>query len=213
MNKHMWLVIFLALVLLVSGCATSDQNRTKAEGAGIGAAIGGLAGYLIGEEKGALIGATAGAGVGFLAGREVAKRKAEYATRENFLEAEITRTAEYNESIRAYNTQNTEELAALEEEAEALRAAYETGAEEKSVLLAKQADLKERLAQHKELEEDLLAELKVQNEILEQESAEAPEDDPYLAKLEKEVQELRENIQNLQEDSTQLASIDERLSV
>lgn len=101
----------------------------------------------------------------------------------------------------------------MEEEAEALRAAYETGAEEKSVLLAKQADLKERLAQHKELEEDLLAELKVQNEILEQESAEAPEDDPYLAKLEKEVQELRENIQNLQEDSTQLASIDERLSV
>lgn len=213
MQGKTWLIAFVLVTLLASGCATSDQNRTKAEGAGIGAAIGGLAGFLIGDEKGALIGAAAGAGVGFLAGREVAKRKAEYANREDFLEAEITRTAEYNETIRAYNAQNTEELAALEKEANALREAYEAGAEEKSVLLAKQADLKERLAQHTELEEDLLAELKVQNEILEQERAKAPKDDPYLAKLEREVQELRDNIQSLQEDSTQLASIDERLSV
>jgi len=207
------LITFVLVALLVSGCATSDQTRTKAEGAGIGAAIGGLAGYLIGDEKGALIGAAAGAGVGFLAGREIAKRKAEYASREDFLDAEITRTAEYNETIRAYNQQNEMELAALEKEAEALREAYETGAEQKSSLLAKQADIKERLAQHKELEEDLVAELEVQTEIIEQEGADAPEDDPYIAKLEKEVQELRANIQTLQEDSAQLASIDERLSV
>jgi hypothetical protein len=53
----------------------------------------------------------------------------------------------------------------------------------------------------------------VQTEIIVQEKAEAPEDDPYIAKLEKEVQELQDNIATLQEDSTQLASIDERLSV
>ena len=213
MKTRTWLVVFMAAVLLAAGCATSDQNRTKAEGAGIGAAIGGLAGYLIGDEKGALIGAAAGAGVGFLAGREIAKRKAEYASREDFLDAEITRTAEYNDTIRAYNQQNELELAALEKEAEALSVAYEAGAEQKSSLQAKQADIKERLAQHKELEEDLLAELEVQNEIIEQEGADAPEDDPYIAKLEKEVQELRINIETLQEDSAQLASIDERLSV
>lgn len=213
MNGKTWLITLVLVALLASGCATSDQNRTKAEGAGIGAAIGGLAGYLIGDEKGALIGAAAGAGAGFLAGREIAKRKAEYASREDFLDAEIARTAEYNETIRAYNEQNEVELAALENEAGALREAYEAGAEQKSALLAKQADIKDRLAQHKELEEDLLAELEVQTEIIEQEGAEVSEDDPYIAKLEKEVQELRTNIEVLQEDSTQLASIDERLSV
>ena len=213
MKTRTWLVVFMAAVLLVSGCATSDQTRTKAEGAGIGAALGGLAGYLIGDEKGALIGAAAGAGVGFLAGREIAKRKAEYASREDFLDAEITRTAEYNQTIRAYNQKNEVELAALENEAEALREAYEAGAEQKSTLLAKQAEIKERLSQHQDLEEDLLAELKIQNGIIQEEGSEAAEDDPYIAKLEKEVQELRANIEVLQEDSAQLASIDERLSV
>jgi hypothetical protein len=53
----------------------------------------------------------------------------------------------------------------------------------------------------------------VQTKIIEQEGAEAAEDDPYIARLEKEVRELRDNIETLQEDSAQLASIDERLSV
>ncbi len=213
MKTRIWPVAFLIVILLVSGCATSDQTRTKAEGAGIGAALGGLAGYLIGDEEGALIGAAAGAGVGFLVGREIAQRKAKYASREDFLDAEIARTAEYNQTIRAYNEKSESEIAALEKEAEALRDAYKAGAEQKSTLLAKQADIKERLAQNKQLEEDLLAELEVQTKIIEQEGAEATKDDPYIAKLEKEVQELQDNIATLQEDSTQLASIDERLSV
>lgn len=205
-------LVFMAVIL--SGCATgSDQRRTKAEGAAVGAAVGGLAGFLIGDGRGALIGAAAGAGLGYLAGREVAKRKAEYATQEEFLEAEAARTAEYNETMRAYNAKSRQELATLEEEVESLRQAYEEGAEEKDALLARQAEVQKRIQENEELEEELVGELAIQKAIIEEERQSLPEDDPRIAALEKEVQELQANIAALGEGSAQLARIDERLSI
>ncbi|NCC94357.1 MAG: glycine zipper 2TM domain-containing protein, partial [Opitutae bacterium] len=70
------LVVVLLVFALLPGCATmSDQNRTKAEGTGVGAVVGGLLGLAIGGGRGAAIGAAAGAGLGFLVGNEIAKRK------------------------------------------------------------------------------------------------------------------------------------------
>jgi len=211
-SKAIILLIFAAVVM--SGCVTgSDQRRTKAEGTAVGAALGGLAGYLIGDGKGAAIGAAAGAGLGYLAGREVAKRKAQYVSQEEFLEAEAARTAEYNETMRAYNTKSMQEIAALEEEVESLRQAYEEGAEEKDTLLARQAEVQKRIQENKELEEELKGELAIQEAIIKEESQTLPEDDPRIAALEKEVQELQANIAALAQGSAQLASIDERLSI
>lgn len=211
-SRAIILLVFMAVIL--SGCITgSDQRRTKAEGTAVGAAAGGLAGYLIGDGRGALIGAAAGAGLGYLVGREVAKRKAEYATQEEFLEAEAARTAEYNETMREYNDRSRQELAALEEEVESLRQAYEEGAEEKDTLLARQAEVQKRIQENEELEEELKSELAIQTAIIEEERQSLPEDDPHIAALEKEVQELQANIAALGEGSAQLASIDERLSI
>ena len=54
------LVTALVVLSLLPGCATmSDQTRTKAEGTGVGAVVGGLIGYAVG---GSLI----GVGLGFV---------------------------------------------------------------------------------------------------------------------------------------------------
>jgi hypothetical protein len=214
MKTFRCIAVAAMILVLISGCvATSDQQRTKGEGAVLGAVVGGLVGYLAGDTKGAVIGAAAGAGVGYLVGNEIAKRKANYATQEDFLNAEIDRTAEFNETTRAYNERNRIEVARLEQESASLRAAYNSGTEKKSVLQTKQVDVRKRLERNKELEKTLLTEMEIQMAILAKERETLPEDDPHIARLEHEVQELQRNIEILREGSTQLARIDERLSV
>ncbi len=214
MQRSRFVVLLVLMAMVLTGCVTgSDQGRTKAEGTVFGAAVGGLAGYLIGDGKGAAIGAAAGAGLGYLAGREVAKRKAQYATQEDFLDAEIARTAEYNQTMRVYNEESRQEIAGLQHEAETLRRAYDAGTEKQETLLARQEEVRKRLAESRQLEEDLEEELAIQTAIIQQEKRDLPADDPRIAKLEKEVRELQANITALSKGSTQLAQIDERLSV
>ncbi|MCA1794334.1 MAG: glycine zipper 2TM domain-containing protein [Desulfobacteraceae bacterium] len=125
--KFMKAIVFVLLIcLLIPGCAgMSDQNRTKTEGTAVGAVAGGLLGMLIGKEQGAAIGALAGAGVGYLVGNEVAKRKQAYASNEEFLDAEIAGTREFNVTAVAYNQKVSREIAALEKESRSLRTRYD----------------------------------------------------------------------------------------
>jgi len=208
-------IILLVLVCaLIPGCAgMSDQNRTKAEGTAIGAVAGGLLGLVIGGEEGAAIGALAGAGVGFLVGNEVAKRKKAYASDEDFLNAEIASTQEFNSTTLAYNQKMANDIAALEKESKSLRSKYDKGKVKKSSLVAKSETLQKRIDDNAKLEETLAKELEVQTTILAQERKGRPADDQYIARLEKEVKTLQKNLDTLREGSTQLASIDQRLSV
>ncbi|SHF27921.1 Glycine zipper [Desulfacinum infernum DSM 9756] len=205
----------VALVLaLLTGCAgTSDQTRTKAEGAGVGALVGGLLGYAIGDGKGAAIGAALGAGAGFLVGNEVAKRKQAYATTEEFLDAEIASTQEYNKTAVAYNNKLMKDIKALEKESAALRAKYDKGQVDKKTLQARSDALQKKIDDAKKLEKTLAKELEVQTAILAQEKKSRPADDQYLVRLEKEVAALQKNLDKLREGSSQLAQIDQRLSV
>ncbi|SHO51353.1 YMGG-like glycine zipper-containing protein [Desulfopila aestuarii] len=215
MMKTMRMVVLVLLICsLIPGCAgMSDQGRTKAEGTAIGAVAGGLLGLVIGGEKGAAIGAAAGAGLGFLVGNEVAKRKQAYANTEDFLDAEIASTQEFNKTAIAYNKQLTKEIASLEKESTSLRAKYDKGKVDKKALAAKKNDLEKQLADNAKLEKTLSEELEVQNAILAQERKDRPADDKYIARLEKEVNTLQKNLETLRDGSTQLASIDQRLSV
>lgn len=209
-----WMLVLLLVCALLPGCATmSDQNRTRAEGAGVGALVGAGVGALIGGGRGAAIGAVAGAGVGFLVGNEVAKRKQNYASTEEFLDAEIASTQEYNRTAREYNQKLSTDIAALEKESKTLRASYDKGKVKKKTLTAKREDLKKRMAQNKKLEENLSKELEIQTAVLEQEGKERPAGDKRLAKLEQEVKALQKNLDTLRDGSTQLARIDQRLSV
>jgi phage tail tape-measure protein len=141
-------VIVALLAFFVSGCATtgqkkpetesdkeleSDQKRTKIEGAAIGALAGGLLGVALGGDSkvaGALIGAAVGAGAGYLVGNEVAKRKAKYASEEDFLDAEIETATEFNQTAREYNEALRVQIAELDVKSQELRTQYEAGLRE-----------------------------------------------------------------------------------
>lgn len=76
MKKLCSLLTVLAFLLVIAGCET---NKTRvAEGAGIGGAVGALAGGIIGHQtgsgvEGALIGGALGAGTGALVGAQINK--------------------------------------------------------------------------------------------------------------------------------------------
>ncbi len=208
------LVVALLVCALLPGCATmSDQTRTKAEGAGVGAVLGGLLGYAVGGGKGAAIGAAVGAGAGFLVGNEIAKRKQAYASTEDFLDAEIANTQEYNKTAIAYNAQLSKDVAQLEKESTALRAKYDKGQVDKKALAAKSDSLQKKIDDSKKLEDTLAKELVVQTAILVDDKKTRPADDQYIVRLEKEVAALQKNLDTLRDGSTQLAKIDQRLSV
>jgi hypothetical protein len=206
----------LLLSGLVAGCATNettDQDRTRLEGAGVGALVGGLLGHAIGDGRGAAIGAVIGAGAGYLVGDEIAKRKQEYASTEDFLDGEIGRTQEFNSTASAYNQKLGLEIAALEKESGELRARYDQGRVDQRALAATRDDLQRRMDENRDLEETLAQELEVQTAILAQERNGRDANDPYLARLENEIKLLQKNLDTLREGSTQLARIDQRLSV
>lgn len=199
---------------MISGCASMpDDQRTRAEGAGAGAVIGGLLGYLIDGERGALIGAAVGAGAGYAVGNEIAKRKAEYASTEDYLDGEADRVAEFNATTEQYNRRLAAQIAELELEADQLRAQIDAGTADQALLQARRTALQEELENAERLEAALVQELEIQNTILADERKDLPEDDPYIQRLEREVAELQRNLETLRTGSTQLAQIDQRLSV
>jgi hypothetical protein len=208
------LVVVLLVFALLPGCATmSDQNRTKAEGTGVGAVVGGLLGLAIGGGRGAAIGAAAGAGLGFLVGNEIAKRKQAYASTEDFLNAEIANTQEFNKTAIAYNAKLSKDVTTLEKQSKTLRAQYDKGTVDKKVLVAKSDELQKKIDASKKLEDTLAKELEVQTAILADEKKTRPADDQYIVRLQKEVNTLQKNLDKLRDGSTQLAQIDQRLSV
>ncbi|WP_040405977.1 glycine zipper domain-containing protein [Ectothiorhodospira sp. PHS-1] len=214
MNKTCKGLTLLCAAALLSGCATmDDQQRTRGEGAAAGALIGGLLGYAIDRERGAAVGALLGGGVGLAVGNEIAKRKQAYASTEDFLDGEIARVAEFNTTTVAYNQRLSGEIAQLETESSNLRARFDAGSADRRTLQARRDDLRGRIETAQKLEKTLEDELKVQNAILAQESKGRPKDDPYIARLEQEVAALQANLEQLREGSTQLARIDQRLSV
>ena len=94
-----------------------------------------------------------------------------------------------------------------------MRAKYDKGAVNKKTLAAKRDGLQKRIEENTELEKTLSKELEVQTAILKQERKGRPEDDQRIARMEKEVNALQKNLETLREGSTQLAKIDQRLSV
>ncbi|HNC18141.1 MAG TPA: glycine zipper domain-containing protein [Accumulibacter sp.] len=82
-------VVSFILILMsfgLGGCATTDSNRTRAEGAAAGAAVGAAIGYSAGKNSTlTLLGATLGAVVGYVVGDGVAQEKTTYAQQEQHL--------------------------------------------------------------------------------------------------------------------------------
>lgn len=213
----------LAVAITLGGCQTTtnqgtdisgDQTRTVAEGAAVGAAAGALLGYLIGGDGGAAaLGALAGAGAGALVGNVVAERKAAYANEEEFLDGEIAKARQFNTAARSYNQKLATRVAELDRTASTLLAQYKAGSASKQTLESRRSAVQSDLTKAKEMEETLTEEYRVQVAILKDQRDELGTDDPKVKALETEVTELRRNINDLHQDTVQLAEIDERMSL
>jgi len=217
MNNLSKITISISVSLSLIGCVTNesmdDQTQTKVEGTAIGALIGGVLGAAIGGKDGALIGAAVGAGGGYLVGNEVADRKAKYASDEDFLDGEITYVAEYNQSAKSYNQSLAKEIKTLNSQAASLEKQYKQGKVNKSKLESKKITVAKHLASNEKMLADLQKEYDINKNILAERTKTNGNADPYVKKLQKEVTALQNNISALQKNSTQLAAIDERLSV
>jgi len=115
-HNHKFATLALASALAFGGCAaTQDGQMAQAQGTGIGALLGGIAGYAIGgDATGALVGAAIGGTGGFLYGTHIANKKAQYANAEAWLDACIAEARTTNQNAIAKQQQLRNQLAALE---------------------------------------------------------------------------------------------------
>jgi len=215
----------VVMAALLSGCvatggperpastASDDQTATRVQGSLLGALVGGLIGAAAGDTKGALIGAALGGGLGYLAGNEIANRKAQYAREEDFLDAETAQAASLNREAVAYNDQLRGQIAKLDAESKQLAARYRSGQASRDQLVAQRNAVQERMEKSRQVEENLRKEHDIKSTVAKEERDQRGADDPYVKSLENQVKELQSNIDNLHRGSTQLARIDERLSV
>jgi hypothetical protein len=208
--------------IVLSGClATSDertasnddQRITKIQGTAIGAGAGALIGALAGDTKGAIWGVLIGGGLGYLAGNEVGRRKAAYVKEEDFLDAEIAQARNINKELVAYNANLRKEINSLDAKSKRLAASYQSGKTSRNDLRAQRETVQAHWKTSRDLEKRLKKEQEIKLSVLEDQKKHRAPDDPHVRSLEKQVRELQTNIEALQRGSTQLAQIDERLSV
>jgi hypothetical protein len=223
--------VLTILLLLFTGCATtnqqgtskgedskstSDQKRTRTEGAVLGGILGGVIGLAAGGSHravGTLIGAAVGAGAGYLVGNEIAKRKQNYASEEEFLDAEIESTEEFNRTAREYNQTLAAQIEELDRTSAELMSQYDAGLVSRDELESKQEEVRRELARSEEFYNHLKKEYDIKLAIFEEQKKKRDQSSEYIVKLETEVTELRDNLEQLSTESKQLASIDERMTI
>lgn len=220
MKRLIALVLILTLAVFgLSGCATTDSDQTKAEGtmvgAGTGAAMGAIIGALTGGGRGAAIGAAIGAAVGGAAGyaygTHVASEKEKYAKEEDWLDACIASAQEVNEDARQYNVALSKEMDQLDRETETLAAQYKNKQVTKAALAEEKKKVDEKLAQTQEKTKRAKWELENQEKVLAEAKAEGKTN--LAQNLEKEINQLKKHITELEGHAEKLASMSNRMTV
>lgn len=147
-------VVMCGVLLALNACApTQDGQLAQAQGAGIGAAGGGLLGAIIGNNsklgagRGALLGAAIGGTAGFAYGTHVANQKAKYKSTEQWLDACIASAEKQRQAAVAYNQSLDSRLAQLRGK---VRVAKASGNQEELKKLKQQI-----LAEHSKAEEQM----------------------------------------------------------
>lgn len=218
-SKITAIAVAITLALGSCGCTNikDDSTRTKTEGtmagAGIGAALGAGLGALFGGSKGALAGAAIGAGVGSLSGyfygKHVADKKAEYASREEWLDACIDRSRQVTADTKKYNEQLKKDIAALDKETKTLTAKNantdkKTLKEESKKIASLQSDTQKNIS-------NLESEVEKQKTVLA--DAKKNGDNQEAKILDAEIKKLNAQIKEMKEYNNKLASISARVAV
>ena len=196
-----------------------DETRTKTEGtltgAGVGAVLGAIVGALVDGGRGAARGAAIGAGVGGVAGyaygSHVANQKANYASREEWLDACLVQTEKARRTTTAYNQRLRGELVRLDKETRALEAAYKQGKARRASLSAENQRIQQRASETEQMIRRAETEIGLQNSVVQ--DARAGGEEERAARLEAEVRGLREQVDQLKEQSAQLATMSHRMAV
>lgn len=213
------IITILLIVCMVSGCASmSDSTKTKAQGAGLGAAvlggIGAITGAIVGGKKGAIIGAAAGAALGGVAGywwgSTVSDRKKKYANEEERLDGEIKVVAGYNNRLKEDNKQTEIRIAQLNQEVANLQAKYRTRSVKKSTLQAKQKEINAVYCEGQKCKDHMTKELVALNKY--QKGINGTKDTQKVAKLNQEIDALKTNIAMLDNNNMQLAKLQQSLT-
>ncbi|MBQ9275116.1 MAG: hypothetical protein IJ228_09910 [Succinivibrio sp.] len=212
----------VAVALALGGGCTNiedDSTRTKTEGtlvgASIGAGVGALIGALVNGKNGALTGAAIGAGIGslsgFIVGKNIADRKAEFASREDWLDACIEHAHEVNEQTRSANDGLKREVAALDKESKTLAAQYRKKRvsaaalkSERDSILALQNDTRQNI---EALESELLSQKKVAQD------ARDNGDEREAKIMDNEIRQLTAQIKEMKAYNQRLADLSVRLAV
>ncbi len=217
MKKAVPLLLCASLVM-PAGCANiqDDGTRTKTEGALVGAAAGAGIGAIIGELTGsAAIGALIGGGIGALGGlfvgSHIADSKADYASREDWLDACIADAQETNSKLVAINNELKAEIAALDKKSAELAAAYKrkevnarTMQNEHKVLVERQKEVDQLIA-------SLQDEVKIQHTVVA--DAKDGNNNREAGIIEHEITKMEKQIAELREESNKLASLSSRISI
>ncbi len=221
LNTLVALALAASLTFSFGGCANiqDDSTRTKTEGTlvgtGVGAGLGAIFGAIFGDGKGALIGAGIGAGIGALAGffvgKHVADKKAEYASREDWLDDCIAHSRELNQETKTYNAKLSGDIKELEKSSKTLRAEYK-----------KKKVTAEQMAQTRKAVDEMKAEnteniKKLQEDVAKQKTVLADArkhgDKKAARDLDKEIKTLNTQINQMKKYNSKLASVSSRLAV
>ncbi|AUJ72479.1 MULTISPECIES: glycine zipper domain-containing protein [unclassified Pseudoalteromonas] len=168
MKSRKNLVAASIMTALLSGCAMTDDTKTRAEGASTGALIGGALGLVLGDNKqAAMIGALIGAVAGDLYAKSVVKKKQDYANTELYMQDVIKGAQEKliaakneREKIHLEIEGYTAQLESIEAESQKRSAEYsslETQKDSLSKAVSKSAKLVEILTEEIQYQKDVLA--------------------------------------------------------
>ena len=218
------LTIVGVILALLSGCATTgttpgssstsdDANNTKAQGTAagvvIGGILGGVAGKLLGGDNksmlaGAAIGAAVGGVGGYALGSTVASRKQKYANAEDRLDGEIQYFAKYNSDLEEFNKQTATKIQTLNQQIAAINARTSTRSARASNLQNTQNEIKKLISESDQRKSFLNKELASMEQ--DQQRLNQMRDQTKVAKLNQEVNLLKQNIAMLETQSVEMAN-------
>lgn len=215
-----FLSITLLITTLLFGCATNpdgtmnDQQQTVAEGAMAGAILGGLLGAAIGDNRrSALIGAAAGGIIGAGIGSSIAERKAQYATEEDFLIAEIQRNQDFIEEADAQNRLLYQEIARLDRESRRLQSQYRAGQVSRDALTRQKASLEQQLAKARRVQSLTEKQLADTRQIYQETQQKRGSQDQYTRQLETDLVQLRKTQEQSSQNVASLQQIYDNMSI
>ena len=210
----------LTITALLSACATNpdgtmnDQQQTVAEGAIVGAVVGGLLGAAIGDNRrSALIGAAAGGIIGAGIGSSIAERKAQYATEEDFLIAEIQRNEDFIAEADAQNRQLYQEIARLDRESRRLAREYRAGQVSRDALSRQKASLEQQLAKAKKVQSLTEKQLADTQQVYQESRQKRGTEDQYTRQLETNLVQLRQTEEQSSQNVASLQQVYDDLSI